>query len=1767
MSRYLNKCSVPVVVSPEPEMARVVLALLFIITVVSAKKDQTRWSRQISTYTSDISDWVPLQGPELSQFKRQAVAEPRVLSEPFAGFTRPTGFSAEDFQSRAFYTAPVNRHLYVQSIPSASQNYLSEQGFNQGMRLGLTQPNYPLSQGFIAPQFSFDGIPQFKARPQIVSNPIKFDNSPKVKVPAPNPVKQFAIQSPNLKSEAPKFVDGYRLENNSSNYLWKKPQSLQKIKFETDKSKEVLGSAKNNLEREEVQLLYVPLESLNRGQFNFRSPLTSPQILNTELYNQHTRTNTASQNIGSELQSSIMKQLENFNSQEYMNNYNNPIQEIDPIARFSTTTTPSPSTSPTTPKPKKLKPHQPPLAIFLTQNGKQDDKIKVGDVLYSLKNADTVAVLDSVNPLNAPSVFIGPASLTPPEHFVKFELPYLSNIENSDKKLRQLPFFVAPLSYNTPQGFAKIPFPAPHVGSVVINSQMKETSSKAIPTPEVYTNSFSRPTIYRQEQKPATQKPVISYYSTSTPSVNSPNYEQNYYSIEPQSVNSLPTPKEPEPKFVTQQPAPIKTGSYFLNNVGNQQPYNQYNQQQYVNFPQESNFKTPEPPRTVRVYKTESVTSPRTTVSTTTQTPTYSSQLLETHNPYSINQAFSLSTPLDYHNFFDEYKETYATTSPDQSPPASQIPENVEPASGSPKTPEQQILNEESHQSSPSPVQGHQQMSFYAPEIHNLPENHNLRYPVFNTNYYSTKTETPPETSYTNAAEQSNGNTQEINNFQTNKEYSNQFESESPPSGNYSYTSSTNEESLPEEIQTQKVAPSYNQYDINNDSHETISLDSSRTSTTSSTTTTRRTTLRSRNRPRYSSPKPDYNDYSTRSTITRRPLRERKPLPSRPRYEPNKITTERQTRKPIDPIESTTKSSRSRTRGRIQFKPSDSDEIFIKRNKQGSTEQDLAYQRDVLHQNYPVTLMERTSTTDIEAITEPTYTANIPNNQQNHKIEDTADAYSSDKISITDNVNEELKDPVPQYTTAEDSQTGASYVPKTPNREEDFSYQHKTSEFPQEAASPLEEENQEEASPQKYTEHNPQQDDNFGATNPITSVTEQNVQNENQESENQTEKSEEFITQNENEENTKSHNHELNPEQEQEENIIETTPSYNRVRIRPGVVRKYHQGLSESSKNNVDRRKPQQAITYRPAFDRRRTTMRIEEIEADLKTKQIHSRPGFQDYRQPVYKPEPSTELSSTSTTEATKREDLMKRKIGLEVGDRLRNPQKNQTRKVIYQRLLYSSRPRFSERYNKNTEEPTAEDQDSNYSITIPRYVEANTNEDSNRWSPKISQDSFKPFNPNNIADETKIATEKSKDEELDIITAKNEYEDILISVTPATNNRLNKKLPDIPPTLEAFVEQSKISKSDSSEAASTFETMLEEVMKSLEEQDENEYTNKVMKHKGGEIGEIPPEIIISSGENYSIKTTTPSPEETTSSLQDTSASNNENLDGRKSRRRGFWKKVKVRPVSESIDVAESQYYSKIVNHLGQTVSKEPLEKNGKGNTKVVVTTYKPNYEFLKDFFESEEDHDNIPDIEITKIIENNTEKIKNVTTKTDFIERTTERMNPGEIDLGTGAPDRTFADSSVYTEATEPTTKSINRSDGFNFMNYLFGTTSSDEESNNNSKIKNEDVKTTIQMQSDTETEVAKIKTTTENVYMPDEFTADSTRNGDAVFVTEKLPYEIDLKVTERDLEQPESSSQSSFMNPANVLSTSMSTEISHETEICFRGKCIKTNKNVLL
>lgn len=117
-----------------------------------------------------------------------------------------------------------------------------------------------------------------------------------------------------------------------------------------------------------------------------------------------------------------------------------------------------------------LAPHQPPLSVFM--GGSRDGEVDVVDVLRALKDAKTIPVLDHFT-RNTPRVFVGPANLTPPKGYGKFELPYLSNIDTNrvERKIERFPFFVAPLNFNPPPGYSKIPFPAPHIGSVVVSSE------------------------------------------------------------------------------------------------------------------------------------------------------------------------------------------------------------------------------------------------------------------------------------------------------------------------------------------------------------------------------------------------------------------------------------------------------------------------------------------------------------------------------------------------------------------------------------------------------------------------------------------------------------------------------------------------------------------------------------------------------------------------------------------------------------------------------------------------------------------------------------------------------------------------------------------------------------------------------------------------------------------------------------------------------------------------------------------------------------------------------------------------------------------------------------------------------------------------------------------------------------------------------------------------------------------------------------------------
>lgn len=311
------------------------------------------------------------------------------------------------------------------------------------------------------------------------------------------------------------------------------------------------------------------------------------------------------------------------------------------------------------------------------------------------------------------------------------------------------------------------------------------------------------------------------------------------------------------------------------------------------------------------------------------------------------------------------------------------------------------------------------------------------------------------------------------------------------------------------------------------------------------------------------------------------------------------------------------------------------------------------------------------------------------------------------------------------------------------------------------------------------------------------------------------------------------------------------------------------------------------------------------------------------------------------------------------------------------------------------------------------------------------------------------------------------------------------------------------------------------------------------------------------------------------------------------KSRRRGFWKKVKVRPVTESIETAESQYYPNSANRLSHTVTltKTVHDKNGKYG-KPKVTTYKPAFQILKDMFDIENDDelDVLSTVDIPKIT-NKPDKLSEVVNRVlqestePTVKETTESSdNPGDMDLGTGAPDPTLETMYVTTPDAMTTTESsyglLEKADGFSLMDYLFGVTSDDLENTeskkdlrNYEKEKLKEDKEKVKVEITTEQPKPKLATT-ESTYIPEELTAIPSEEDKTESVTEndfkKLSAEVYklekiLDGTEKSA-NVETSSVSSFMNPDNIVSTSMSTEVSHETEICFRGKCIKTSEDIL-
>lgn len=338
--------------------------------------------------------------------------------------------------------------------------------------------------------------------------------------------------------------------------------------------------------REEIQLLYVPLESLRqreqRQQFQKDHAAASSQIRFVDEQNlaPQAHKQVQLQNIEHDyLQQALQAQQLQQQFQQQPNSIHPEYQHFHRQEQPLEISTKAPA-------PKKRKPHQPPLAVYMESEGQESNDVTVADVLSLLKEAKSITVQDYVNE-NSPKVFVGPSNLQTPEGYVKFSLPYLSSLDKNKKdKIDKLPFFVAPLNYKTPAGYSKIPFPSPHVGSVIVNQRREETTEKEKTYPTLvsapylveknkqilYNEASTVPTINKNRQAFSTVFPHPAQYieaSTAAPDIPYgpiPVSQQQYNPVSSTTAKTYVLPQNDGPvhpavhRFTS--PAPAPTESY-----------------------------------------------------------------------------------------------------------------------------------------------------------------------------------------------------------------------------------------------------------------------------------------------------------------------------------------------------------------------------------------------------------------------------------------------------------------------------------------------------------------------------------------------------------------------------------------------------------------------------------------------------------------------------------------------------------------------------------------------------------------------------------------------------------------------------------------------------------------------------------------------------------------------------------------------------------------------------------------------------------------------------------------------------------------------------------------------------------------------------------------------------------------------------------------------------------------------------------------------------
>ncbi|KAL7050213.1 hypothetical protein ACKWTF_003994 [Chironomus riparius] len=406
-----------------------------------------RWSRQLTSNVQTVNDWVPIT---------QDVKSGKSIT--FGDDLVPA--AQTQFQ---FFTEPLNNRFNLQQShpahpahPSAAPSEINSFIQNSPPQFQFLNPGIPPQQKQRTVQ-NFGG--SFGNKPvaeQLIQNPPQYQfmqeiqRTPQVhhyqSQPIPKSQQTFTQHQP-----VPAF----------QNFVQAGPSRVPHFqKLPTPPPFQQVPQTQQQQESEQpVQLLYVPFDSLYQQNQQQQQQQTQSIFGNDK----QSRFNILNQPPSASL-------INDFYSQNDVNDFQKK--------QVVTTTTRRPTIAPATVSYKlttpfdtssKLKPHQPPLSMFVAYD-KVKGKATETDVLSTLRSSNTIDVMDSINE-RSPKVFIGPSGMSPPNGYSKFELPYLSSIDGTrnERKIDQLPFFVAPLSYKTPPGFSKIPLPAPHVGSVVVN--------------------------------------------------------------------------------------------------------------------------------------------------------------------------------------------------------------------------------------------------------------------------------------------------------------------------------------------------------------------------------------------------------------------------------------------------------------------------------------------------------------------------------------------------------------------------------------------------------------------------------------------------------------------------------------------------------------------------------------------------------------------------------------------------------------------------------------------------------------------------------------------------------------------------------------------------------------------------------------------------------------------------------------------------------------------------------------------------------------------------------------------------------------------------------------------------------------------------------------------------------------------------------------------------------------------------------------------------